>query len=129
MALPEDEDALNAMLNMTKLGVSQQLPKFAENLNLTKVNDAALRVAMHESIERTPGIAASPKMTHAQLLKRAQEIADTPVINRILKEGELDTTAELIRSQSDRLTFLQKILKEELEKLKPGDVFCKRVAC
>src|SRR3990167_451205 len=114
VALPEDEDALNAMLNMTKLGVSQQLPKFAENLNLTKVNDAALRVAMHESIERTPGIAASPKMTHAQLLKRAQEIADTPVINRILKEGELDTTAELIRSQSDRLTFLQKILKEEL---------------
>jgi len=114
VALPEDEDALNAMLNATKLGVSQQLPKFAENINLSRINDVSLRVAMKDYIEQRPGVATTPHITNEELMKRAVYLKDTPMINRIamLPEGTLES--EALRNRQESLGVIQKALEDTL---------------
>src|SRR3990167_2112575 len=111
VALPEDEDALNAMLQATKLGVAQTLPKFAENINLSRINDVALRATMKDYIEQRPGVATTPHITNEELIKRASILKDTPIIKQLasLPEGTLESQA--LRNRQESLGVIQKALE------------------
>ena len=110
VALPEDDDALRAMQEAAKLGGVQATSKFAENINLSKINDASVRAAMQDYIERNPGSAMTPKITNQELLARAKQLADTPTIRHIatLPEGALE--AEVLRNREEALGQVQKLL-------------------
>ena len=111
VALPEDEDVLNGMLQASKIAGAQATAKFAENINLSRINDVSLRAAMKDYIEQRPRVATTPHITNEELMKRASYLKDTPIIKQIatLPEGTLE--AEALRNRQESLGVIQKALE------------------
>lgn len=114
VALPEDDDVLKGMLAASKIAGSQATAKFAENINLSRINDTSLRAAMQEYIEQRPGVATTPHITNEELIKRASYLKDTPIIKQItmLPEGTLES--EALRNRQESLGVIQKTLENTL---------------
>lgn len=114
VALPEDEDILNGMLAASKLAGAQVTAKFAENINLSRINDTSLRAAMQDYIDQRPGVATTPHITNEELIKRASYLKDTPIIKQIamLPEGTLES--EALRNRQESLGVIQKTLENTM---------------
>ncbi len=95
----------------------QALPKYAENINL-KTMPADVRQKLYEVVSSNPSIGITPKISNAELVQKASELKDTPIINYLtnLKDGSLE--AEALKLRMGNTQLLRDALKSDLTDMK-----------
>jgi len=93
-----------------------ETPKYAENINLNRLPEG-IRKPVAEVVAGKPSVGKTPKVTHAEIIKKASELGDTPTVKHLLSSEEGTFAAEVLKARQGEVSTINQILNKDLGEL------------